>query len=90
MTIALEEIQENENAEGLDQDEVGKILCRLGPKCLNREYVETILSANPLPILPGLMKGYCRFCIGYKDLGECGGKGYGNDRMRIIETIRDI
>lgn len=93
MAILLEEMQIDEDThsqEEIDLDEINRILKRIGQKCPNREHVETLLSLDPLYVLPGLLKGYCRFCIGYKDLGECKGIGYGRDEMKTSERIREV
>jgi len=89
-TIELEETQEDKPAlENIDPTELERILTVLGTKCCNRILVEEMYSRKEYN-LPGILRGYCRYCLGYKPLGQCNKKGYNNILMRHIETIKEI
>jgi len=95
MAIAeLEGIEEDEESlrtivGDMDPVELEKILRRLGAKCCNKLFVEKMEERKNYD-LPGVLRGYCRYCLGYKPLGECKGQGYNNPRMRNINLLIEI
>jgi len=90
--IACEEDSGDIDSQGslsIDVEELERILEKLGQKCNNRLLIEEMISKGEYR-LPGVLRGYCANCLGYKPLSECKGKGYDNPRMQVVNRISEI
>jgi hypothetical protein len=89
MAVILEETEGLGEEFGISNAELERILNKLGKKCCNKLVVERMITEGDRRF-PGLLKGYCKYCLGYKPLGECKGKGYDDCSMQNIHEINEL